>query len=140
MQNFIVLFISLSLFSNTLNGSAFLDVSEKPLSLFLGYPFILLFFIQAVFILLSMFGIHPVATIGILTGIVKPLMEVMNPVSIAVILITGSAATFTVSTYGLLVTLTSISLDHNPYRITLINMPFALFTGLAGTVVAYLLL
>jgi hypothetical protein len=140
MQNFVVLFISLSLFSNSLNESSFLDFIQKPLLLVSDYSFILLFLIQAVFVFLSLFGIHPIATVGILTGIITPLLEIMNPVSIAIVLITGSVATFTVGTYGLLVTLTSVNLDQSPYRITLKNMPFALFTGLIGTLVAYLLL
>lgn len=140
MQNFVVLFISLSLFSNSLNESSFLDFIQKPLLLVSDYSLILLFLIQAVFVFLSLFGIHPIATVGILTGIITPLLEIMNPVSVAIVLITGSVATFTVGTYGLLVTLTSVNLDQSPYRITLKNMPFALFTGLIGTLVAYLLL
>jgi hypothetical protein len=140
MQNFVVLFISLSLFSNSLNDSSFLDFIQTPLSLLSNYHFILLFFLQASFVILSMFGVHPIATIGILTGIITPLLDIMNPVSIAIVLITGSVATFTVGTYGLLVTLTSVSLEESPYRITLKNMPFALFIGLLGTLVAYLLL
>jgi hypothetical protein len=140
MQNFIVLFISLSLFSNSLNESSFLDFIQKPILLVSDYPFILLFLLQAIFVFLSLFGIHPIATVGILTGIITPLLEIMNPVSIAIVLITGSVATFTVGTYGLLVTLTSVNLEQSPYRITLKNMPFALFTGLIGTFVAYLLL
>ncbi|MGM0903642.1 MAG: hypothetical protein ACQEXB_21400 [Bacillota bacterium] len=140
MQNFIVLFISLSLFSNSLNESSFLDIIQKPLLLVSDYSFLLLFLIQAIFVFLSLFGIHPIATVGILTGVITPLLEIMNPVSIAIVLITGSVATFTVGTYGLLVTLTSVNLERSPFRITLKNMPFALFTGLIGTLVAYLLL
>ena len=140
MQNFIVLFISLSLFSNGLNESSFLDFIQKPLLLVSDYSFILLFLIQAIFVLLSLFGIHPIATIGILTGIITPLLDIMNPVSIAIVLITGSVATFTVGTYGLLVTLTSDNLKQSPFRITVKNMPFAIFLGLVGTLVAYLLL
>src|SRR5690606_22024261 len=89
-----------------------------------NHPMLILFLIQAIFVLLSMFGIHPIATVGILTGITTPLLEVMNPVSIALVLITGSVATFTVGTYGLLVTLTSMSTKQNPFRITIRNMPF----------------
>lgn len=140
MQNFIVLFISLSLFSNSLNDTSFLDFVQQPLLLVADYPFILLFLLQAIFVMLSMFGVHPIATVGILTGIITPLLDIMNPVSIAIALITGSGATFTVGTYGLLVTLTSVSIEQNPYRITLKNIPFALFLGLIGTLIAYLLL
>ncbi|WP_453996369.1 hypothetical protein [Bacillus nitroreducens] len=140
MQNFIVLFISLSLFSTSLGDTTFLEVIQKPLSFISNHPMLILFLIQAIFVLLSMFGIHPIATVGILTGITTPLLEVMNPVSIALVLITGSVATFTVGTYGLLVTLTSMSTKQNPFRITIRNMPFAIGMAVLGTLVAYLLL
>ncbi|MEH7386973.1 hypothetical protein V7147_16415 [Bacillus sp. JJ1521] len=140
MQNFIVLFISLSLFSTSLGDTSFLEVIQKPLSYVSDYPMLILFLIQVIFVLFSMFGIHPIATVGILTGIITPLLDVMNPVSIALVLITGSVATFTVGTYGLLVTLTSMSTGQSPYRITLQNMPFAIVMGIIGTLVAYSLL
>src|SRR5690625_7877709 len=91
MQNFIVLFISLSFFSNNLNNTTFLEIIEKPLSFFTGYPFFILFFIQILFLFFSMFGIHPIATVGILTGIITPLLDILNPVSIAIVLIAGSS-------------------------------------------------
>jgi hypothetical protein len=140
MQNFIVLFISLSLFSSSLGDTSFLEVIQKPLSFVSDYPMLILFLIQVIFVLLSMFGIHPIATVGILTGIITPLLEVMNPVSIALVLITGSVATFTVGTYGLLVTLTAMGTEQSPFRITLKNMPFAIGMWIIGTLVAYLLL
>lgn len=140
MQNFIVLFISLSLFSNSLNDTSVLNFIQQPLLIVSEYPFILLFLLQAIFVILSMFGVHPIATVGILTGILTPLLEIINPISIAIVLITGSVATFTVGTYGLLVTLTSVSLEQSPYRITAKNMPFAIFIGIVGTLIAYLLL
>src|SRR5690625_7638807 len=83
-----------------------------------------------------MFGIHPIATVGILTGIITPLLDILNPVSIAIVLIAGSSATFTVGTYGLLVTLTSMSTEQSPYRITLINLPFAIILTLISTIIA----
>ncbi|MEH7380185.1 hypothetical protein V7138_06870 [Bacillus sp. JJ1533] len=140
MQNFIVLFISLSLFSTSLGDTEFLEVIQKPLSYVSDYPMLILFLIQAIFVILSMFGIHPIATVGILAGMITPLLDVMNPVSIALVLISGSVATFTVGTYGLLVTLTSMSTQQSPYRITIQNMPFAIVMGIIGTLVAYFLL
>ncbi|MEH7226085.1 hypothetical protein V7112_19910 [Bacillus sp. JJ1566] len=140
MQNFIVLFISLSLFSTSLGDTSFLEVLQKPLFYISDYPLLILFLIQVIFVFFSMFGIHPIATVGILTGIITPLLDVMNPVSIALVLITGSVATFTVGTYGLLVTLTAMGTQQSPYRITLQNMPFAIGMGIIGTLVAYFLL
>ncbi|MCC3357182.1 hypothetical protein [Bacillus sp. REN16] len=140
MQNFIVLFISLSLFSTSLGDTAFLEFIQKPLSYVYDYPMLILFLIQAIFVIFSMFGIHPIATVGILTGIITPLLEIMNPISIALVLITGSVATFTVGTYGLLVTLTAMGTGQSPFRITIKNMPFAIGMSIIGTLVAYFLL
>lgn len=87
-----------------------------------------------------MFGIHPVATIGTLTGGIAGLLAVMNPVSLAIVLVTSAVATTSVSTYGLVVQITAMNLGDNPYRITLNNLPYALCFGGIGSVVAYLLL
>lgn len=140
MQNFIVLFISLSFFTNSISGTSFLEVIQRPIMVFMDYPLLIFFIIQLVFIFMSMFGIHPVATIGILTGVITTLLGTMNPLSIAIVLTTSAVATLTVGSYGLVVQLTATNIDQNPYRITWQNMPFALMYGGIGSVVAYLLL
>lgn len=140
MQNFSVLFISLAFFSNSINGTSFLEIIQKPFLAMIDYPLVILIMLQVIFIILSMFGIHPIATVGILTGVITPLLTIMNPLSIAIVLITGSMATLTVGTYGLAVTLTSMNTKQNPYNITWNNMPFALMYGTIGTMIAYFLL
>lgn len=139
MQNFIVLFISLSIFSKSINNSSFLDFIQEPLIFFSSYPVVLFLVIQFIFIFLSLFGVHPVATLGILSGIVSPLLEVVSTVSLAIVFVTSSVATLTVGTYGLVVTLTSMNTGQNPYRITINNLPFALMFGGTGTLLAYFL-
>src|SRR5699024_8145439 len=63
MQNFILLFISLSLFSYSIGNTTFLEVIQEPLMTISEYPLLIFFLIQIVFIFLSMFGIHPLGTI-----------------------------------------------------------------------------
>lgn len=87
-----------------------------------------------------MFGIHPIATIGVLMEVVTPLYDIMTPLSVGIVLITGALATASVSTYGVTVTITSININQNPYRITLNNMPFTLVYGMVGVLLAYFLL
>lgn len=140
MQNFIVLFISLAFFANSVNDTLFLDFIQQPILAFADYPLLLFFIIQLVFILMSMFGVHPIATIGILTGVITTLLETMNPISLAIVLTTSSVATLTVGSYGLVVQLTATNINQNPYRITLDNIPFALLYGGIGSIVAYFLL
>ncbi|GKV66558.1 MULTISPECIES: hypothetical protein [Sporosarcina] len=140
MQNFVVLFIALSFFSNSLNSSSVLSVIEQPIVHLANYPLLIFIAIQLFFILLSMAGIHPVATIGILTSVISILLTILNPLSVAIVIVTSSVATLTVGSYGLVVTLTSMNLEYSPYKITWSNMPFAIMYGFVGSIVAFLLL
>ncbi|MBB5172500.1 hypothetical protein [Texcoconibacillus texcoconensis] len=140
MQNFVVLFVSLAFFSNSLNETSFLGVIQEPFLYVSDTPLLILILIQLTYLLMSMIGMHPVATIAILGEIIQPLLEIVNPLSIGIVLITGALATASVGTYGVTVTMTSMNTEENPYRITLRNMPFSLMFGAVGVLVAFLLL
>lgn len=140
MQNFILLFIGLAFFANSISGTAFLEVIQRPILMFIDYPLIIFLSIQLIFIFMSMFGVHPIATMGILGGVITALIEIMNPISVAIVLITSAVATLTVGSYGLVVQLTAMNIGQNPYRITFTNMPYALLYGGIGSIIAYFLL
>lgn len=140
MQNFVVLFISLSFFSSSLNETPFLAVIQQPFYYFSDSPLIILFLIQFAFLGLSMIGIHPLATLAILLEALQPLFEFVNPVSIGLVLISGGLATAMAGAYNVTVMLTSIHTRQNPYRIVLHNLPYAMFLGFVGVLVGYILL
>ncbi|MBY7142295.1 hypothetical protein KFZ56_04140 [Virgibacillus sp. NKC19-3] len=140
MQNFIILFISLSLFSNSIGNTTFLEYVQQPVIALSEYPLLVFFLMQLIFLFMSMFGVHPVATIGILSSLLSTLLTIYNPLSIAIVMITSAIATLTVGTYGLVVTVTAVNLEINPYRITVSNLLYSLVYGGIGSIVAYLLL
>jgi hypothetical protein len=140
MQNFVILFISLSFFSYSISNASFLEIIQKPILYVSDYPLLVFFVIQLLFIGMSMFGVHPIGTFGILGSLVALLLEVYNPLSLAIVLVTSSIATLTVGTYGLVVTLTAMNTDQSPYRITINNLAYSLIFGSIGTIIAYLLL
>ncbi|SHM72267.1 hypothetical protein [Gracilibacillus kekensis] len=140
MHNFIVLFVTLALFTNTLNESPALMIVQEPIVTFKDYPIVILIMIQLLFVFLSMFGVHPVATIGILSGISTLLMDVLSPMSLAVILIIGGVSTVPIGTYGLVVTIISMSLKQSPYYITYYNLIYSFVFGWIGILLAYLLI
>jgi hypothetical protein len=140
MQNFVVLFLSLAFFSSSLNETPFLQMIQQPFFAAADKPLLILLLIQATYLLMSMIGVHPVATIGILAEVLQPLYTVINPLSIGMVLITGALATATVGAYGVTVTMTSMNTMQNPYRIVLRNMPFAILYGGVGTLIGYFLL
>ncbi len=137
MHNFIVLFISLALFSNGITHSAISTYIYEFILRFADTPLLLMFMIQLFILIMSLFGIHAIASIGILSGLMVPLLEIIDPVSLAIVIIISSVSTFAVSTYGLLVTITSVNTAQNPYRITLDNLFFTVLLGSIGTLLAY---
>jgi hypothetical protein len=139
MQNFVVLFFSLALFSNSLSATPLLQVIQDPFIAASDRPLVILFFIQLSYLLMSMIGVHPIATIGVLMEVITPLYDVINPLSLGIVLITGAMATASAATYGVTVTLTSMYTHQNPYRITMANLPFAIIYGTIGTLIAFLL-
>ncbi|WP_244151520.1 hypothetical protein [Halobacillus dabanensis] len=140
LQNFFVLFISLSLFSKSLNQTEALTWIQYLFTVFKEYPVIILGLILFTYIGLGLLGVHPIATVGVLLEILQPLFEVFNPMGIGVMLIVGALATASSGTYGIVVTLTSINTQQNPYAITVTNLPFTLIFGSIGIVTAYFLL
>ncbi|GGH74665.1 hypothetical protein GCM10010978_13760 [Compostibacillus humi] len=96
-------------FANSIDGTNVLDFIQQPIIAFSDYPLIIFFFIQLVFIFMSLFGVHPIATIGVLTGVVNLLLETFNPVSLAIVIVTGAISTLPVGSYGLVVQLTSMN-------------------------------
>ncbi|WP_147802219.1 hypothetical protein [Alkalicoccus halolimnae] len=140
MQNFILLFVSLAFFSTTLNETPLLEMVQDPFLAMGETPWIVLFMIQLTYLAMSMIGIHPIATIAVLIEAVSPLFSIANPLSFSIVFVSGALATATVGTYGVTVTMTAMNTQQNPYRITWMNMPFALLYGTIGTITAILLL
>ncbi|RSL31665.1 hypothetical protein D7Z54_19685 [Salibacterium salarium] len=140
MQNFVVLFLSLGFFSSSLNETPFLEMIRSPFLAASDFPIVILLLIQFTYLAMSMVGVHPIATVGVLIEVLPPLFEVINPMSIGIVLITGALATGAVGTYGITVTMTAQNTSQNPYKITVRNMPFAVFYGGVGTFVGFLLL
>lgn len=140
LQNFVVLFISLSLFSTSLSETSFQDIIKQPFVTFIDYPIVILIFIQIVFFLGGLIGVHAIATIGVLFEVIQPLYDMINPLSIGVVMITSALSTATVGAYGVTVTMTSVATQQNPYKITLNNIPFSIIFGGIGISIGYFLL
>src|SRR5690625_885970 len=137
MHNFIVLFISLAFFSNGISKSVISTYIYEFILYFADTPLLLMLMIQLFILIMSLFGVHAIASIGILSGLMVPLLEIIDPVIMAIVIIIGSVSTFAVSTYGVLVTITSVNTTQNPYLITLDNLLFTMLLGSIGTLLAY---
>ncbi|MDO6749787.1 hypothetical protein Q4563_21290, partial [Gilvimarinus sp. 1_MG-2023] len=83
-----------------ISDTSFLEFIQQPVLAIIDYPFLIFIVIQLIFIFMSMFGVHPIATIGILSGVIATLLETMNPTSLAIVLTTSAVSTLTVGSYG----------------------------------------
>ncbi|WP_156290558.1 hypothetical protein [Oceanobacillus salinisoli] len=131
-QNFIILFISLSFFSNSLNETDMLNIVQEPFHIFADYPVIILYLILVTYFVMAMIGIHPVGTIAILLEVLTPLFGFINPAAIGIVMIVAALATSASATYGVTVTITAMNTVQNPYKITLQNLLFTFVFGSVG--------
>ena len=140
LSNFIVLLLSLSFLTETLNASPYLSYLQDPLIALDGHPVFIMLFIQAAFLVMTLLGVHPLATMGIFGGVSGLLMGALPSVTLTILLASCAIATVPSAPYGLIVTLTSIGLKMNPYKIAFKNLPYSLLCGFIGVMVAYLTL
>jgi len=129
---FIVLFVSLGWFTGILNQTELLSYVQEPLFQLGEQPAILLAIIPISFYVLAMVGIHPIATMVLVHEVIGQILLPTMPIALTVMYIVSALATFTISPYGIVVTMTARHTEQNPYRIMLTNLPFAiLFAALA---------
>jgi hypothetical protein len=140
LSNLMLLFISLGFFNSMIGETTFLDVLRQPFMEMANTPWLLFVTIQLLSICLPLIGFHPLVTISFFGILIQPLLTVMNPISIAIVLLTSSLATSSAGTYNTTVTIMSGIVQVNPYRITGWNFLFALLYGGLGTLLAVILL
>lgn len=140
LSNFIVLLLTLSFFTGTLNESPYLKYLQDPLVALEGSPLLIMLFIQAAFLVMTVLGVHPIATMGIFGGVSGLLTGAFPPVTLTVLLATCAIATVPSAPYGLIVTITSVALRMNPYQIVLRNLPYSILLGFLGIGIALLTL
>lgn len=138
LSNFIVLLLTLSFLTESLNASPYLSYLQDPLVALEGNPLLIMLFIQAAFLVLTLLGVHPIATMGIFGGVGELLIGSFSPVTLTVLLATSAIATVPSAPYGLIVTITSVALRMNPYQIVLRNLPYTILLGILGIAVSLL--
>ncbi|TGB03450.1 hypothetical protein [Halobacillus salinus] len=138
LSNFIVLLLTLSFLTESLTASPYLSYLQDPIVALAGSPLLIMLFIQAAFLVLTLLGVHPIATMGIFGGVGGLLIESFSPVTLTVLLATSAIATVPSAPYGLIVTITSVALRMNPYQIVLRNLPYSILLGFLGIAVALL--
>lgn len=126
LQNFVVLFLPLGIFSSSFSNSpvpAWISSKFSELEV----ATILIFLIAAVFITITaMIGIHSVAAVAILLDILMPVVDETSLLSLMVVVIASGIATTTYSPYSTVTNVTIQNIKVSPYQILRRNKWFAL--------------
>ncbi|GIQ69517.1 hypothetical protein DUZ99_18500 [Xylanibacillus composti] len=141
MQNFVLLFVSLGVFSAMVQQTDWIVTAQEALlGKLAAMPLVLFLLMQMVSLTAALLGLHPLVTLSLMGVFIQPLLTVLNPVSLAIVLLTANLANDSSGTFNTTVTLMSEQTGENPYRITARNIGYALVYGWAGVALGYLLL
>ncbi|MDR6227477.1 hypothetical protein [Desmospora profundinema] len=121
-------------------GCPFRSLNQGSVLWLVESPLILFVMIQASSLVLTFVGVHPLVTIGVQGVLIQPLLTELNPLSVAIVLLTANLATDAAGTYNTTVTMMNDLTRTNPYRITWWNLRFTLIYGGVGILLAIRLL
>lgn len=140
LKDNLVLFLAVGFFTSNLSDSSFLYFIQEPFTHLSGYPIFLFLSIQLVFLGLALVGFHPLVTISILGAIIEPIIQLLNPLSIALVLAFSALSTTSAGPFNVSVSLTGTLLNVSSYRVSYWNIGFALLFSSMGTILALCLL
>ncbi|RSL34925.1 hypothetical protein D7Z54_03600 [Salibacterium salarium] len=83
---------------------------------------------------------HPLVMISMQGLFVESFLQDVNPVNIAIVMVTATLANDAAGTFNVPITMMSQYTKRNPYQLTWWNLPFALMFGGTGVALAYVLL
>lgn len=140
LQNFVVLFLPLGLFSGSFSNS--------PIPLWISSVFsemeavtIVLFIISAIFItVMSLVGVHSVAAVAILFDVLLPVIDESALLSLLVVVIASGVTTTAYSPYSTVSNVTVQNIKISPYDILRRNKWFALRMMSIAIIVASVML
>lgn len=138
LSNYMALFLPVGFFTRLLNESHLVEYIHAPFEVLASIPLMMFFFIQILFLGLAMVGFHPLVTISILGGVLVPFLDVINPVSLAIVLATSGLSTIMAGPFNISVSIASNLLLRNPYQISYWNILYASMFSSVGTLIAVL--
>ncbi|TDG00925.1 hypothetical protein E1757_00240 [Paenibacillus piri] len=140
LRHLLVLFLSFGFFNSAVSKTHLFQLMEGPVQAISQWPALLFVFILAACLILPVIGVHPLVVMSLFGFFLQPILQIMNPLSIAILLITACLCSSFMGTFNSTVTIMSGLLQVNPYRITMWNLGFGLVFGGIGVIAALCLL
>lgn len=140
LQNFVVLFIPLGIFSGAFSNSALPEVMQSVLSN-VGGVMIVLFIVAAVFIGgMSLLGVHSVASVAIIYDVLLPVIDEASLLSFIIVVVAAGVGTTAYSPYSTVANVTVQNINISPYYMLRRNKWFAVRMIIIAIIVATILL
>ncbi len=140
LNHVILMFLPLGFFNAMITNSSVIDKIQQPFIALSEMALLLFIVIHLTCLILSLIGIHPLVTLSLFGMMIHPLLEVINPISLTIVLITATLSTASVGTFNTTVIIMSSLQQINPFQISKTNFVFGLLYGAMGTTLAWILL
>ncbi|TVY11083.1 hypothetical protein [Paenibacillus cremeus] len=140
LRHLLVLFLSFGFFNAAIAQTPLFTWLSGPVQAISAWPVLLYICIAVLFLVLPVLGLHPLVVMSVIGLFLPPVLEVISPLSIAVVMIICSLASAFMGTFNSTVTIMSGLLQVNPYRITLWNLVFGVVFAVVGVIAGLLLL
>jgi hypothetical protein len=140
LRHLLVLFLSFGFFNMAIAQTPLFTWLAGPVQAISAWPVLLFLSIGVLFLVLPVLGLHPLVVMSVIGLFLPPILEVISPLSIAVVMIVCSLASAFMGTFNSTVTIMSGLLQVNPYRITLWNLAFGVIFASVGVIAGLLLL
>ena len=140
LQNFVVLFIPLGIFSGAFSNSALPGVMQSLLSN-IGGSMLVIFIVAALFIGgMSLLGIHSVASVAIIYDVLLPVIDEASLLSFIIVVVAAGVGTTAYSPYSTVANVTVQNINISPYFLLRRNKGFAVRMMVIAIIVATILL
>lgn len=139
LANYFFMFLSAGFFVEMLSLSGLLSFLKPVFSLASEKTLLFYLIIGAYFLVTSLIGFHPLISLTFLAELLQPVLPMVDPIPLAIVLISCSLSTVMYSPYNLSVSILANQLTMNPFQLGRWNIGFAIFYMLLSICTAQIL-
>ncbi|THE10516.1 hypothetical protein E1I69_18520 [Bacillus timonensis] len=139
LSNYFFMFLTAGFFVGMLSAAGHLEFLQTIFSANTENTLLFFLMIGVYFLITALIGFHPLVSITLIAELLAPIIPSIPSISLTLVFISCSLATIIYSPYNVSLSILADIIKVNPYKVGLMNIPYALFYMLLTIGVAYLI-
>ncbi|MGM8211257.1 hypothetical protein ACLIBH_00525 [Virgibacillus sp. W0430] len=139
LANYFFMFLSAGFFVNMISDTLILDIVQRFILGHADQTILLFFLISAFFLITGYIGFHPLVSIVLLGETLRPFIQEITSIPLAIVLIICSLSTVMFSPFNLSISILASELKTNIFRVGIRNLPFSIVIMLSSIAFASLI-